>query len=120
MPGTSSTRSGRAGWGSRCSRGYGRAWRRTPQYLNRGLFTFYIIHQPALLLIIHWLKKADLSVGLEAPTVILTTMLSCILAYELARRSGWLAPFLGQRPGPRHPLFPGLGAPAPAAASSPA
>ncbi len=71
---------------------------------NRGLFTFYIVHQPALLLIITLLKKAELSAGLEVSMVIGLTLATCVLAYELARRSGWLAPFLGQaqdRPAPR-------------------
>lgn len=83
--------------------------RPTPAYLNRGLFTFYIVHQPALLLIIHWLKKADIGAGLEAPAVIAMTVAVCLAAYELARRSGWLAPFLGLRLGPRQPRPAGFG-----------
>jgi glucan biosynthesis protein C len=66
-------------------------------YLNGGIFTAYIVHEPAMLAIRHWLKPMNLNIAAEAGLVTLGTLASCWLAYELARRISWLGVALGQR-----------------------
>ena len=82
--------------------GFGRRWltRGGPalSYLNQGVFTYYIVHQIALLAALFWLAPLKLGPVWEPVLVTAFTLASCALAYEAARRIGWLAPFLGQRP----------------------
>jgi glucan biosynthesis protein C len=67
------------------------------RYLNGGVFTAYIVHEPAMLAAKHALKPLNLNVGVEMGLVALATLASCFLAYELARRIAWLGVALGQR-----------------------
>jgi hypothetical protein len=69
----------------------------SPNYLNRGVFTWYIVHEPVLLAAWHWLKPLKLNDGVEAALVAGATLAACALSYEAARRVGWLGVALGQR-----------------------
>lgn len=68
-----------------------------PRYLNGAIFTCYIVHEPAMLAAWHWLKPLNLHDGVEAVLVASATVAACLLAYEIARRVGWLGVVLGQR-----------------------
>jgi hypothetical protein len=70
---------------------------RTLRYLNGGIFTFYIVHQAALLLTVYWLAPHALHPGLEASLVVAITVAVCLVTYEIVRRVGWLRPLFGQR-----------------------
>jgi peptidoglycan/LPS O-acetylase OafA/YrhL len=84
-----------------------------PRYLNGAVFTFYIVHEPAMLAAWHWLKPLNLHDGFEAALVAVATLAICLLAYETARRVGWLGVLLGQRrfgwrPAPRSSQEPAI------------
>ena len=68
-----------------------------PRYLNAAIFTYYIVHEPALMAAWHWLKPLKLNPALEAGLVALATLAACALAYEAARRVAWIGVALGQR-----------------------
>jgi glucan biosynthesis protein C len=68
------------------------------RYLNGGMFTYYIVHQPAMLLLLHQVAPLNLHAGLEAAIVLSGTVAVCGIAYELARGLGWFGLFMGVRP----------------------
>jgi hypothetical protein len=68
-----------------------------PRYLTGAIFTYYIVHEPALLAAYHWLKPLHLPAALEAVLVAAVTLATCALAYEAARRVRWVGVALGQR-----------------------
>lgn len=68
-----------------------------PRYLNAAIFTYYIVHEPALMAAWHYLKPLKLNPALEAGLVALATLAVCALAYETARRVAWIGVVLGQR-----------------------
>jgi hypothetical protein len=68
-----------------------------PAYLSKGVFTWYIVHEPAMLAAWHWLKPLAMPDGLEAALVAAATLAVCVAAYEASRRVGWLGVVLGQR-----------------------
>jgi hypothetical protein len=72
-------------------------------YLNGGVFAFYLVHQPAMLLLLHWLKPLDISPAAEVGVIVAGTLAACWGAYELGRRIAWLAPWIGVRSRPRAP-----------------
>ena len=81
------------------------------RYLNGGMFTYYIVHQPALVVMLHQVKPLGLHAGVEAMVVLAGTVAACGLAYELARGLGWFGLLMGVRPpGARlwKPPAPGL------------
>ncbi|ACR12615.1 conserved hypothetical protein [Teredinibacter turnerae T7901] len=59
---------------------------RAVQYLNRGVYCYYILHQTCILVFAFWLRPYDLPPGIEATALILLTLASCAFAYELLRR----------------------------------
>ncbi len=67
------------------------------KYLNGGIFTAYIVHEPAMLIMKHWLRPLQLNLAVEMTLVALGTTDACFVAYELARRVNWLGVALGQR-----------------------
>lgn len=71
------------------------------RYLNGGMFTYYIVHQPAILLLLHGLKPLALHPGVEFTLVIAGAVGVCALAYEIARSIGGFGMLLGARPRPR-------------------
>jgi len=82
--------------------GFGARWlnRGGPvlRYLTIGVFPFYIVHQTITVVVAHHLAKLGWPQGLEALTLIGTTVLGCWLTYEIARRIGWFGLLLGVRP----------------------
>lgn len=68
-----------------------------PRYLTAAIFTYYIVHEPALMAAWHWLKPLRLNPALEAGLVALATLAGCALAYEAARRVAFIGVALGQR-----------------------
>ena len=65
------------------------------RYLTQAIFPYYIVHQTAIVVVAHELARLRLPLGLEAALVIAATAASCGLAFEVARRVGWLRPWLG-------------------------
>lgn len=65
------------------------------RYLVEAVFCWYLVHQTAIILAAHWLKPLALPAGPEAMLIIAITALSCAVAYEIARRVGWLRPLFG-------------------------
>lgn len=78
------------------------------RYLTVGIFPFYIVHQTVIVVVGHHLAKLGLPLVAEAGLLIAATVVGCFLAYELARRLGWLGLLLGVKPEGRP-----LAAPAP-------
>lgn len=67
------------------------------RYLNGGIFTAYIVHEPAMLIMKHGLRFMQLNLAVEMALVALGATAACLAAYELARRINWLGVALGQR-----------------------
>lgn len=67
-------------------------------YLSRGVFPFYIVHQTMIIVAAWYLMPLNLPLGVEVALVVAATFASCFLAYEVARRLGWLGLLLGVRP----------------------
>jgi glucans biosynthesis protein C len=82
--------------------GFGARWlnRDAPalRYLSAGVFPFYIVHQTVTVVAAYNLATLHLPLGVEAGLLILITALGCLLAYEVARRIGWLGLLLGVKP----------------------
>lgn len=85
--------------------GFGARWlnRGGPvlRYLTVGIFPFYIVHQTVIVVVGHHLAALGLPLAAEAALLIAATFAGCFLAYELARRLGWLGLLLGVRPARR-------------------
>ena len=89
------------------------------RYLTDAVFPYYIVHQTAIILIAHQLRDFGLPASIEATIVILGTLASCALTYEIVRRIRVLRPLFGLKFGtlyvssdlPRlecdHPASPG-------------
>lgn len=70
------------------------------RYLSVGVFPFYIVHQTVIIVAAWYLMPLRLPLGVEVLLVIAATFAACFLAYEVARRLGWLGLLLGVRPRP--------------------
>jgi hypothetical protein len=68
------------------------------RYLNGGMFTYYIVHQPALVFMLHNLKPLGLPAAIEALAVLAGTVAICGIAYEIAKTLGWFGLLMGVRP----------------------
>lgn len=68
------------------------------RYLSAGVFPFYIVHQTAIIVAAWYLMPLRLPLAAEAGLVMAATFAACFLAYEIARRLGWLGLLLGVRP----------------------
>lgn len=68
------------------------------RYLTVGVFPFYIVHQTIIVVVAHNLSTLGLPQLLEAGIVIGATFAGCFVAYEVARRAGWLGLLLGVQP----------------------
>ncbi|HEX7925951.1 MAG TPA: acyltransferase family protein [bacterium] len=79
--------------------GFGKRWltKDSPvlRYLTDAVFPYYIIHQTAIIAAAFWLRDAGLPFWAEASLVLLATVASCALGYDLVRRFGWLRPWFG-------------------------
>lgn len=71
---------------------------RALRYLSLGVFPFYIVHQTVTVVAAHHLAALGLPQVIEAVLVIGVTFAGCLIAYEAARRLGWLGLLLGVRP----------------------
>jgi hypothetical protein len=71
--------------------------RPAPRYLTAAIFTYYIVHEPALMAAWHWLTPLNLNPALEASLIAVATLIACALAYEAARRVAFIGVALGQR-----------------------
>ena len=71
---------------------------RVLRYLTVGVFPFYIVHQTVIVVVGHHLAQLRLPLAAEAGVLLVATFAACFLAYELARRIGWLGLLLGVRP----------------------
>lgn len=78
------------------------------RYLTEAIFPFYIIHQTTIAVAGHYGAKLNLPLGLEAFALVATTAASCVLTYEIARRTPWLRPVFGLQPVRRPPPRPRL------------
>lgn len=58
----------------------------TLQYLNRGVFCFYVLHQTLIIVIAYFLVPLDVGVFWEPVLIILSVSISCLLLYEIIRR----------------------------------
>lgn len=67
-------------------------------YLNGGVFAFYLVHQPAMLILLHWLKPLDIAPLTEVALLTTGTLGACWVVYEAGRRLPWLGPLFGIRP----------------------
>jgi hypothetical protein len=69
------------------------------RYLTDAVFPYYIVHQTAIILIAHQLKGFGLPAWIEASIVVLGTIASCAVTYEIVRRVRVLRPLFGLKPG---------------------
>jgi hypothetical protein len=70
-------------------------------YLTDAIFPFYIVHQTTIVVAGHSLAQQRLPLGIETSLLIVTTVASCFIAYEVVRRVGPLRPIFGLKDG--HP-----------------
>lgn len=78
------------------------------QYLTDAIFPYYIVHQTAIIMIAHELQGRDLPVWLEASIVVTGTLATCVLTYEIVRRTAVLRPLFGLRLWVSEPDVPAL------------
>ena len=64
-------------------------------YLTAAIFPYYILHQTITLLVSYWFTVNEAPVAIEATTIVLVTVLGCVLGYEIIRRVGMLRPLFG-------------------------
>lgn len=65
------------------------------RYLTDAVFPYYIIHQTTIVVAGYWLTQMDLPMPVEATLLILITVASCLIVYEVARRVWILRPLFG-------------------------
>ncbi|MEH6650520.1 MAG: hypothetical protein V7707_10895 [Motiliproteus sp.] len=74
------------------------------QYLNGGVFCYYILHQSIVIVVGAWLAQFQLSVGLEFGLILVATILGCGAGYESLRRVPYLRACFGiSAPKQNHP-----------------
>jgi hypothetical protein len=76
------------------------------RYLTDAIFSYYIVHQTAIIMIAHALHGRDLPAWLEASIVITGTIVTCVLTYEIVRRVTILRPLFGVRAVSAEPVMP--------------
>jgi glucans biosynthesis protein C len=65
------------------------------RYLTEAIFPYYIVHQTVIVVMAYRLLELRLPLAWEAALLIATTVVSCVLTYEIVRRIGWLRPWFG-------------------------
>lgn len=79
--------------------GYANAYLNKPSalliYLADAVYPSYLIHQTVLILSAFYLRYLLLGGAVESLSVIIITVLCCLLAYEIGRRVGVLKPLMG-------------------------
>lgn len=81
-------------------------WRKT---IAEAVFPFYLIHQPAIVLITWWSLPMKLNPWVEFGVLLIGTGCMCGLFYLIGREIGWLRPLIGL--GPRGRATTARGAP---------
>lgn len=71
------------------------------RYLTKAVLPYYILHQTFIILAVFWLAPLGLPPWAEAAAVIASTILGCIIGYELIRRVGALRRAFGVSDEPR-------------------
>jgi glucan biosynthesis protein C len=64
-------------------------------YLTAAIFPYYILHQTITLLVSYWFTVHEAPLIVEATTIVLVTVLGCVLGYEVIRRVPALRPLFG-------------------------
>ena len=72
-------------------------WRKT---LAEAVFPFYLIHQPAIVLITWYSLPHRLSAPMEFALLVSGTFATCAAFYLIGREIGWLRPLIGLGPRP--------------------
>ena len=65
------------------------------RYLTEAIFPYYIIHQPAIILVAYVLVPFHLPLALEATILVLSTVAICALTFEVVRHVAVLRPWFG-------------------------
>lgn len=68
---------------------------RTLTYLTTAILPYYILHQTITLIVSYWFTTHEVPVAIEATTIVLVTILGCVLGYEIIRRVALLRPLFG-------------------------
>jgi hypothetical protein len=68
------------------------------RYLTEAIFPYYIIHQPAIVIVGYELVRLRLPLALEAAILVLSTVAICVLTFEAVRRVPLLRPWFGLKP----------------------
>ena len=67
-------------------------------YLTAAILPYYILHQTITLLVSYWFTRHEAPLAIEAATIVMATMLGCVLGYEAVRRVAVLRPLFGLPP----------------------
>lgn len=67
----------------------------TLSYLTAAIFPYYILHQTITLLVSYWFTVHEAPLVVEATTILVVTVLGCVLGYEVIRRVPMLRPLFG-------------------------
>lgn len=67
----------------------------TLTYLTAAIFPYYILHQTITLLVSYWFTRHEAPLAVEATTIVVVTVLGCMLGYEVIRRVAVLRPLFG-------------------------
>lgn len=82
--------------------GFGRLWLTADgparRYLTDAVFTWYIVHQTAIVIAAHALRGAGLPAWAEAAIIVAATVAACGLSHEIVRRLAWARPWFGLKP----------------------
>jgi glucan biosynthesis protein C len=68
------------------------------RYLTEAIFPYYIVHQPAIIIVAHALAEWHLPLALEAAILVVSTVAICALSFEAVRRVPLLRPWFGLKP----------------------
>ncbi len=82
--------------------GFGRLWLTADgparRYLTDAVFTYYIVHQTAIVMAAHALRGSGLPAWAEAAIIVAATVAACGLSYEIVRRLSWARPWFRLKP----------------------
>lgn len=65
------------------------------QYLNRGVFCFYVLHQTLIIVIAYFLVPLDLGTFWEPVLIVLSVSVLCLVLYEIIRRLPFIRVLFG-------------------------
>jgi peptidoglycan/LPS O-acetylase OafA/YrhL len=64
-------------------------------WANESVYPWYVLHQTVIIVLVSWLAPLALRPWIEAPLVVVGTVLGCWGITALVRRSDWLRPLFG-------------------------